>query len=80
MVCAPCVESCDVLLPDTVIVPEVPEDTYPALTVGVTLCVADAVAVMSPVEELTEMEGFAVTVVAGVVAEPEDTDFDADEA
>ena len=43
---------------------------YPAVTVGVTLSVALAVAVMRPVEELTLIDGLAVIVVAGVVAEP----------
>ena len=73
-VVAPFVVRLDVLLPLTVIVPAVPLETYPAETVGVTDLVALAVAVITPVDELTEMVGLAVTVVAGVVAEPLETD------
>ena len=57
------------LLPDTLTVPAVPADTYPADTVGVTLLDALAVAVMRPLA-FTLMVGFAVMVVAGVEAEP----------
>ena len=64
-----CVDNCEVLLPDTVIVPAVPEETYPSLTDGVTLLVALVVEVISP-EEDTLIEGFAVMVVAGVDALP----------
>lgn len=66
---AACVVNCWVLLPLTVMVPAVPEDTYPADTVGVTLFVVLVVAVINPAE-LTEIVGFAVIVVAGVDAEP----------
>ena len=55
--------------PLTVIVPAVPLETYPAETVGVTDCVLLTDAVIKP-PLLTEMVGFAVTVVAGVVADP----------
>jgi hypothetical protein len=58
-----------VLLPFTVIVPAVPAETYPALIVGVTDLLALVVAVISPVL-LTLIDGFAVIVVAGVVALP----------
>ena len=69
MVVPACVDNCEVLLPDTVIVPAVPEETYPSLTVGVTLLVALAVAVIRP-EEFTLILGFAVIEVAGVDALP----------
>ena len=69
------VDRLSVFDPETVTVPAVPDDTYPADTVGVTLFVAEAVAVMTPVEVFTEMVGFAVIEVAGVVAEPEATLF-----
>ncbi len=58
-----------VLLPLTVIVPAVPLDTHPADTLGVTLFVADAVAVIRP-PLLTLILGLAVTDVAGVEAVP----------
>ena len=61
-------------------VPAVPDETYPALTVGVTDLVALVVAVISPVDEFTDIVGLAVTVVAGVVAEPLETDLLALEA
>ena len=76
MVAAACVDNYEVLDPDTVIVPAVPEETYPAETVGVTDCVADVVAVIRP-SEPTVIEGLAVMVVAGVVADPEATALDA---
>ena len=63
-----------VLDPLTVTVPAVPLETYPADTVGVTLLVADVVAVMTPVELFTLMLGLAVIDVAGVVADPLATD------
>ena len=75
MPCAPCVVSCFVPLPVTVIVPAVPEDTYPADTDGVTDWVFDTVAVISPLE-LTLTVGLAVIVVAGVFADPDATDAD----
>ena len=59
-----------VLLPETVTVHAVPADTYPAETVGVTLCVLLTDAVITPVDELTLILGFAVMLVAGVVADP----------
>jgi hypothetical protein len=43
--------------------------------VGVTLWLAEAVAVIMPVVESTEIVGFAVIEVAGVVAEPEEIVF-----
>lgn len=51
------------------IVPDVPLDTYPADTVGVTPCVLLTLAVTRPLAD-TEIVGFAVIVVAGVVALP----------
>ena len=77
MFCAACVVSCSVPDPLTVTVPEVPAETYPADTVGVIDCDALTDAVTSP-ELLTAMDGFAVIVVAGVAAEPEATDLEAD--
>ena len=65
--------------PLTVIVPAVPLDTYPAVTVGVMLYVPLTVAVIFP-EVLTEIVGFLVTVVAGVAAFPVEIDFVAYEA
>ena len=76
---AACVESCDVPEPETVTVPAVPLDTYPALTVGVTDFDPLTVAVMRPFES-TEIVGFAVMLVAGVVALPLVTLFDAADA
>ena len=49
--------------------PLVPLATYPAVTLGITFCVLLTDAVINPLA-LTEMAGFAVIVVAGVVAEP----------
>ena len=75
IVVAPLVVSCFVLdAALTVIVPAVPDETQPADTVGVTLCVfAELLAVINP-EELTLMPIlFGVIVVAGVVAEPDFT-------
>ena len=69
-----CVSNWLVFDPETVTVPAVPLDTYPADIVGVTDWVAEAVAVINP-DELTDIDGFAVIVVAGVVAEPEATVF-----
>ena len=62
-------------LPDTVIVPAVPDATYPADTVGATDWVFDTVAVIRPLE-LTLTVGFAVMVVLGVFADPDATDTD----
>jgi hypothetical protein len=70
MVTAACVFSWSVLLPLTVMSPAVPLDTYPADTLGVTLCVLLMVAVTMPVEFCTESVGGAVILVAGVVALP----------
>ena len=67
------VVSCDVLDPDTVMVPDVPLDTHPVETVGVTLLEEDAVAVIKPLAVFTVMVGFAVIVVAGVETLPVDT-------
>ena len=63
------VESCEVLLPLTVTVPDVPLATQPADTLGVTLWVADVVAVIRPLL-FTLILGLAVTEVAGVEAQP----------
>lgn len=67
------VVSCDVLDPDTVMVPDVPLDTHPVETVGVTLLEEEAVAVIKPLAVFTVMVGFAVIVVAGVETLPVDT-------
>ena len=64
------------MLPLTETVPAVPLETYPDDTVGVTLCEPLTDAVIKPLL-LTEIVGFAVIVVAGVVAEPAATDADA---
>ena len=69
IVCAACVVNCDVLEPLTDTVPAVPLETYPALTVGVTLLLALTDAVIRPLDE-TEIDGFAVMEVAGVVTLP----------
>ena len=79
MVVPDCVESCSVLLPVTLTVPAVPLDTYPALTVGVTLLLPLIDAVIKPLA-LTLIVGFAVMEVDGVVAEPFATLLLADEA
>ena len=71
-----CVLICDVLLPETVTVPAVPEDTYPAVTVGVTFLLALAVAVIRPLAS-TLIVGLTVIVVAGVLADPLATLFEA---
>ena len=57
------------LLPQTLTVPELPEEIYPAVTVGETLELALHVAVTSPVS-LMVIVGFAVMLVAGVCALP----------
>ena len=69
---AACVESWLVLVPLTVTVPAVPLATHPSDTLGVTLFVADTVAVINPLL-FTLTLGLAVTDVAGVVAEPPST-------
>ena len=58
------------LLPLTLTVPAVPEETYPSVTDGVTFFEPLTLAEITPVELLTEMLGFAVILVAGVAAEP----------
>ena len=73
-VVAPFVVNCLVVEPVTVTVPAVPLLIYPALTVGVTLLFALAVAVINPLFD-TVIVGFAVTVVAGIVADPFATAF-----
>ena len=73
---AACVSSCDVLDPLNVIVPAVPDETYPSETIGVMLSALLTLAVMSP-PELTVMLGFAVMPPVGVVALPACTDADA---
>ena len=73
---AACAVNCSVLLPLTLTVPAVPDETKPALTVGVTLFDALAVAVIRPLES-TLIAGFAVMLVAGVVAVPAATEADA---
>lgn len=78
IVAAALVVSCSVALPLTVTVPAVPAEIYPADTEGVTFCDVLVDAVIKPLEE-TVIVGFAVIVVAGVVALPDATDFEAAE-
>ena len=75
IVAAACVLNCSVFVPVTVTVPAVPDEIYPAVTVGVMLFVDDAVAVIRPPVE-TVIVGLAVTVVAGVFADPLETDLE----
>lgn len=77
IVAAACVDNYEVLLPLTVILPEVPLVTKPEVIEGVTFYEAAALAVIRPVLEFTEMVGFAVIVVDGVVALPAGTEADA---
>lgn len=58
---------------DTELFPAVPEETYPAETEGVTLTVLERVIVLVPVDT----EADVPEMVAGAVADPELTAFDA---
>jgi hypothetical protein len=65
-----CVDNCSVLLPLTLTVPAVPSETNPADTVGVTDFDPLTDAVIRPVFALTLIDGLAVMLVVGVVADP----------